>query len=110
MAINVGSLPISTDTSNWLKVRSAISDSSVRATIAKIVEREVSKSKTKWINDLEIAASERGLTTEDLWLLLVNGQTMPDPINSAEVIKIQIKQRDDGKLHKSKPFEEETES
>ena len=106
MSLSVGTLPISNDTAVWLKVRSTLSDSSMRATIAKIVEREVSKSKQKWLNDLEVAATERSLTIEELWTLIVNNEPLPDPTNTSEVISIQIKQRDAGKLYQKNSDDE----
>ena len=106
MAINVGSLPISNDAANWLKVRSTLSDSSVRATVAKIIERDISRSKQKWIDDLEIASVERGLTPEELWILILNNEELPEPKNTGEAIKIQIRQRNEGRLYKKNSEDE----
>ena len=106
MSLSVGTLPISNDTVIWLKVRCALSDSSMRSTISKIVEREVSRSKAKWLNDLEIAATERSLTIEALWTLIVNNEPLPDPTNTSEVISVQIKQRDEGRLYQKNSEDE----
>jgi len=102
----INSLPISNDAANWLKVRSTLSDSSVRATVAKIIERDISRSKQKWIDDLEIASVERGLTPDELWILILNNEELPEPKNTGEAIKIQIRQRNEGRLYKKNSEDE----
>jgi len=49
---------------------------------------------------LEIASVERGLTPEELWILILNNEELPEPKNTGEAIKIQIKQRNEGRLYK----------
>lgn len=98
MKVNIGSVEISSDTLHWIKIRAAMSNTSIRSTIAKILEREVSRSKSKWINDLELAAVERGLTTDGLWVLLLDDQPLPDVTDLKASIEIQLKQKAEGKL------------
>lgn len=105
MSINVGSLAISNETANWLKVRAAISDSSLRATVAKIIERQVSHSKSKWYDDLTVAAAERDMSVEELWTLIVEGKgtiVLPQPSNPKAAIKALTEQAESGRMYDKK--------
>lgn len=91
MAISIGSIPISSETASWLKVRSALSDTSIRATVAKVVEREVSASREKWFNDLKVEAAKRNMSHEDLWVLIVESKgtvVLPEPTNARAEIQV----------------------
>lgn len=101
MRLNIGSLDLSEDTVNWLKVRSLLSDWSVRATVGKVLEREVSKSKVKWLNELKLAAAARDMSVTELWeLLLMDGSVLPPPTNNAAGLEAFIEQVDQGEVYK----------
>jgi hypothetical protein len=98
--MSIGSIPMTNNASNWLKVSACLSRKSVRAKVAEIIEEEISKSLEKWLCDLEVAAAERDMHPADLWASILRGEALTAPTNTKASIEVQFKQRDDGQLHK----------
>ena len=97
--MNIGSISISTNAADWLKVKAALEHASVRSLVGKMLAREISKSTSKWIGDLEVAAAERQMDTADLWELILSGGDLPPVTDRSAAIAKLIEHRDAGRLY-----------
>jgi hypothetical protein len=94
MRVNVGSINVSEDCANWIKIIPVLQDKSGRSFFADLLEEAVSRKKPQWLGDLELAAASRGKSISELWEYILENSSLPEITNPAGSLEKYIQQRE----------------
>lgn len=84
--LSVGTVPLGTFDQDWFVVMSKLSNKSVRANVANLIEEYVSNNKEKYQQILEYTARRHGITKEVCFSRLLNNEDLGEPVENFDAM------------------------